>query len=68
MKDNWVTDGVKGDIISAVENLIQGLEACKYNGEVDIVGLLFDWYQTRGNDWITQTRKDLTEVDLDEEK
>lgn len=60
---NWVTHGVTGDFELALVNLIQDLKS----ENKPVWKILDDWDNIRGNDWFTQTRKNLTEVDLDTE-
>ncbi len=60
---NWITDGVTGDIDVAIQTLIGDLE----EGTKSYEEILYRWDNNRGNDWYTQTRKCLTEIDLDSE-
>jgi hypothetical protein len=60
-KHNWVTEGVTGNFEVALINLISDLKDGKKCREI----LIYEWDKARGNDWFTQTRKDITDIDLD---
>lgn len=59
---NWTVDGVTGDVEYAINQLLADLKS----GDVSCWKMLYRWDEARGNDWFTQTRKELTEIDLDQ--
>lgn len=60
---NWMEDGVAGNFGFALDQLVGDLLEHKLSS----YQMLTRWDKVRGNDWFTQTRKQLTEIDLDEE-
>ena len=59
---NWIVDGVTGNFGLALDNLLRNLVN---SPEKTKSRILAEWDADRGNDWFLNTRKELTEVDLD---